>query len=266
MNLLLNASNLRFGGGLTVGRELLRAVLPLRTRDAIHILHPARCGYESLSQHPNVFLHEVPDSTRQTPWDRLQFHYHTTQRLIREHSIDKIISLGNVAIPAQDRPQLLYIQLPHLVYPESPAWQRMGWKEYMRNRAMVAWVTANLKHATTYALQTLVMQERFTKQFPIKEKKTILLPNAAVLPEYNHSITPLPAQYNATRPLRLLFLSKLYPHKNFDVLISLAKLIQEQSLPVTISLTLDASDSVATATFLQQLKQAQGTGCIILCG
>lgn len=250
MNLLLNASNLHHGGGKTVALQLIDGVAPLRPRDELYVLTPGGTEYEALTRHPNVHL--LPVTPRfHTNWLSKLYHLHRAfPAWCRRLSIDKVISLGNVAFPAGGRPQLVYIQLPQLVYHESPAWKLMDVRDFVSNSLMDQYVSWHLRYATSYAVQTEVMLGRLRSRFELPEEKSFLLPNTAIRNDLRGD-TQLPLM----PPLKLLFLSRYYPHKNFECLPALAELIEAKKLPVEITLTISAREGRAAARLLESVRR-----------
>src|SRR5215217_630349 len=171
MNVLLNASNLRFGGGLTVGLNLIEGLLLARPHHHFYLLHPAGLGYEAFSKYPNVTLYPLPDSFHVSFISKLWYNEYLFKRLCKRWHIDKVISLGNIGFPSGGRPQLVLIHLPHLVYPESPAWKRMEWHDFLKNSFMDQYAAYHLRFASMYAVQTEVMRARLCKRFDIPEQK-----------------------------------------------------------------------------------------------
>jgi glycosyltransferase involved in cell wall biosynthesis len=250
MNLLINASNLHHGGGKTVALQLIDAIAPLRPRDELYVLSPGGSEYEALRRHPNVHLITVPKRFHKNWLAKLYHLHHIFPRLCKKFAIDKVLSLGNVAFPAGGRPQLVYIQLPQLVYHESPAWKLMDVGNFISNSLMDQYVAWHLRYATSYAVQTEVMQGRLRSRFDLPEEKSYLLPNAAIrdATRVHTPLGPIP-------PLRLLFLSRYYPHKNFECLPALAQIIEERSLPVEITLTISAREGQAAGKILNEVRR-----------
>ncbi len=242
-------SNLRFGGGISVARNLMAAVIPLRTNDHFTLICPQDCGYETLTGW-NVEIIYVPGSFHSLPWVKYWYNHQKLPAIVKEKKIDKIVSLGNVAFPAEGIPQLLLIQNAWLVYPFSLAWKRTDAINRMKNRIMVRYIARHLKYATSYALQTPIMEQRFLKRFKTGDKKTYIVPNS-----FTPSTTPdntLP-DYDK-RPIRLLMLSKYYAYKDFSVLLPLAMIIKKKGLNIEIYLTIDKKESVAANWYLTKVK------------
>lgn len=255
MNLLLNASNLRHGGGKTVALQLLHGLAALRTQDRLYVLAPEQPEYTALSKYANLILLPLPARFHQSWPEKLRQNYLGFPALCRQYQIDKIVSLGNVAFPAKGIPQLVYLQLAQLVNHDSPAWKRMSKGEFLRNSLMDQYVAFQLRYASSFAVQTPVMQWRFAERFQVPESSIFILPNAAVTPE---GFVPKPLPEPAL-PLRLLFLSRYYDHKNFECMPELGRMIQDRQLPIEISLTLDASEAKGAA---RVLHACSGFHCI----
>jgi|GEM_PF-1626990 len=253
MNLLFNASNLTIGGGPSVVNGLLPALASLRETDMLHVAVPAGTPFEILSDIPNIKLYPAPRSCAKSLLGKWWYNHVLFHELADKVKAEKIISLGNVALNAGKRPQLLYLALPHLVYPYSPAWRSMRFSEYLRNRAMIAYITTQMQHARRIVVQTEVMKQRLVSRLGI-DKEIMVLPNAST--PLALDIPPLRTRpYTKTEPLRLLFLSKWYPHKNFDLLIPLGRLLRRLALPIEISLTISADESAGAKKIIDQIKE-----------
>lgn len=250
MNLLLNASNLRHGGGKTVALQLINGLAPLRPDDKLFVLAPQAPEYVELAKHPNISLLPLPDSFQHSWATKLRQMHFEFPKWCDRLKIDKVVSLGNAAFPAKGRPHLVYIQFPHLVYHDSPAWKKMDIRSFLRNSLMDQYVAFHMRYATSYAVQTEVMRRRFVARFKLAEKQIYILPNAPVELQETHP-KPLPTP---SQPLKLLFLSCYYPHKNFESLPRIAALLQQRKIPVRITLTIDPREAEGAAKILDELK------------
>lgn len=256
MNLLFNASNLRFGGGITVALHLLKAVIPMRKNDNLFIIAPRHCGYETLAGFDNVHIIFVPDQFHHSWKTKYYYNSFVFRKWVKKFAIDKVVSLGNIAFSANGLPQLVLIHNPHLLYPESPAWKKMNTRQMAFNKLMNAYTTAHLKYATVFAVQTDAMKERLADLFNIADEKIFLLPNA---------LESSRKQQTETRKYvggNLIFLSKYYPHKNFEILLPLARMIKERGDTITITLTIEAKESADTAKFLHTIQKERLNGII----
>jgi glycosyltransferase involved in cell wall biosynthesis len=251
MNLLLNASNLRHGGGKTVALQLINGLAPIRPNDRLYVIAPKTEEYSRLAKHENITLIPIGNNFHHSWLNKLYKTHISFPRLCDRLKIDKVVSLGNAAFPSNGRPHLVYIQLPQLVYHESQAWKRMDTKSFMRNSLMDQYVAFHLRYATSFAVQTDVMRARLVERFKLPAVRVNVLPNAPIEEEEHHpKPMPMPLQ-----PLKLLFLSRYYPHKNFECLPELAAIIKERNIPVEISLTISAKEAKGAEAILNAVKE-----------
>lgn len=250
MNLLLNASNLRHGGGKTVALQLLNGIAPLRAADKLYVIAPATPEYAALTKHPNISLLPLPGNYHSSWLAKLLQMHRAFPKWCDRLQIDKVISLGNAAFPAKSRPHLVYIQLAQLVYHESPAWKMMDMRAFLRNSLMDQYVAYYMRYASSYAVQTEVMRRRIIERFKLDEERVYILPNAPIEnDDFHPKPLPLPMQ-----PLKLLFLSRYYPHKNYECLPAVAALLKERNVPVSITLTISEQEGKGAAAILEALK------------
>ncbi len=250
MNLLLNASNLSHGGGKTVALQLLNAVAPLRPDDKLYVLAPRIPEYEAIARHPNVAILPLPDSYHRSWLTKMLQMHRAFPKWCERLKIDKVVSLGNAAFPSKGRPHLVHIQLPQLVYHESPAWKTMDMRSFLRNSIMDQYVAMHLRYASSYSVQTEVMRSRLIARFKLPEALVHILPNAPIeAGDVHPKSLPQPL-----KPLRLLFLSRYYPHKNFECLPALAAILKERGIPVEITLTISRDESKGAAALLDSVR------------
>lgn len=266
MKLFINASNLRFGGGKTVGINIVNYYLNHQAVTSIVLVAPQDCGYERFSNSgsklkivyfPKIFNKSV---------FKLLTNYAVLPSLIRKHKPDFVLSLGNIAVPTS-RPQFLLIQQSYLAYPDTVLWQRLrenDKKFYFYISNMVRLIAANLKYADVYGVQTEVIRERLHRYYKIPLKDICVVPNAISFTTGDHKPgLPLPAD---KEDIKLLFLSKYYPHKNYEILYEVGKEIVKRNLPVKITVTLDANESESAAAFLENIRSMQLDKVIVNAG
>ncbi len=250
MNLLLNASNLRHGGGKTVALQLIKGLAPIRPDDKIYVLAPKTAEYEAATAFPNVTLLPLSESYHNS-WVSKMWHMHQSfPKWCKRLAIDKVVSLGNAAFPSKGCPQLVYIQLPQLVYHESQAWKQMEMGAFLRNSLMDSYVAMHLRYASSYAVQTDVMKARLIARFKLPDERVHVLPNA---PLEEGDVHPKPIS-RSLQPMKLLFLSRYYPHKNFEILPRVAELLEERNIPVEITLTITKDEAKGAAAVLDTLR------------
>jgi glycosyltransferase involved in cell wall biosynthesis len=235
MHILINAANVRFGGGVTVAKNIIKSLLDHGDpRDSYCLLLPKIEGY-SFETLPNLTVRYVPDTFHFNYWNKAKFIRFGFSRLVEDEKAALVLSLGNVAFPCKV-PQLLLIQNAYLFYPESVLWRRLPFKFKLYVKLANKQTAFYLKYADKYLVQTSVMKERLHRLFQIKRENIDILPNV-VSYQSQPKIEPLDVNSAADSGIRLLFLSKYYPHKNYDILIPLARIIKNRGIKISISLT-----------------------------
>lgn len=250
MNILINAAGLHEGAGRRIAQQFLNRLAPLRPDDRLYVIAAPDAGYESLARFRQIHLLTLPESYQRSRLVQLWHLYHVFPAWCRQFNIDKIVSLGNVAFPSGGRPQAVYLQLPQLAYHESAAWKLMDNGAFLRSSLTDQFVAMHLRFASAYAVPSEPMRRRLAARFRLPEQKIHLLPHTAVSSDHpGRALLPRPEG-----PLRLLFLSRYLPYKHFECLPALAQVIEEQQLPVEITLTLDRREGKAAAEILQAVS------------
>jgi glycosyltransferase involved in cell wall biosynthesis len=176
---------------------------------------------------------------------------------------DYILSLGNVAIPTR-KPQLLLIMMPYLAYPESIMWEKIKTSHrkflfYINN--VLRLIKANLKYASVLCVQTEVMKNRLSTLYNIPAGKIFVMPCAVSFT--SSKLTVGRVKDKEDKGIKLLFLSKYYLHKNFEILYEVGKEILNKKLDIKISVTIDATENEGSREFLENIEKMNLTSVII---
>lgn len=247
--LFMNCANLRFGGAKTVGLNILH-YFKNNWVDAQHkmiIVAPENSGYEQFLG-DNVVLELIPQKYH-LPFLKPLLNYAKLPNLAKKYAPDFIFSLGNIAFKSPYT-QMVLIHIPYPVYPESPVWKNLSLKYSFYLRSMVKMITTNLKYAGFVFVQTATMKRRLHQHLNIPFESIYTMPNSV---SFTSLVSVAPMDFSK-KEKSLLLLSKLYPHKNFDILIPVAEEIKRRNLPVSISVTLSKSDNKESAVFLAEVE------------
>lgn len=245
MKILINAANVRFGGGVTVAKNIIKSIVAKKEFAEIVLLLPQNAGYD-FDGEPQVQCIYIPDKFHSDYLFKAVFVRSGFAKMVDNIQPDVVFSLGNVAFPC-NKPHLLLIQNAYLFYPESVLWKRLPFKFKLYVKFANLQTKTYLKKATHYMVQTAVMKERLHRLFKVSNDKIEVLPNVVSYQskDIDRSKNVLPLKDSTT--IKLLFLSKFYAHKNYDILIPVAKLIKKRNLPFKIHLTLDTAENLSLA-------------------
>lgn len=138
-------------------------------------------------------------------------------KIEKESNCDCIICTSGPIYWTPKKPMLIGYNLPHLIYPESPYFNRIPL--WMKLRWKVRWATHKAryrKEASTIFVQTEDVNQRLRKI--LKTDRIITISNT-----YNNAYDiqkdyPNKLPQRASNEIRLLTISAFYKHKNFEII------------------------------------------------
>ncbi len=258
MRILLNATSLATAGGLSVGLNFLHAFSKSSFDHEVHAFVPRGRGYEDISD-DRVRIHVVPGRYDVGP---LRFPV-VSRWLVRQiHAIapDVVFSMGNIALPTSV-PQLLLFHWAYAIYPESVVWERMDWRSYVERRARLHAFRRRLRFATAVAVQTETARARMRRLYGVEWLEVI--PNAVTLPVLGGSNGQRLVPRDPSARWTLLCLTRYYPHKNLEVLVPVARKLEELGSGGRILLTLAADQHPRARSLLRRIER-EGLGHVLV--
>ena len=262
MRLFINAINLSSAGGLNVTLNFLKCLNAHRPHGwEVHVVAPRHCGYEAL---PTDWLRIIWRPNGFTNWvARLYTDYGWVPSLLEKIDPDIVFTMGNFATPTAIR-QVLLLQNAHLIYHnERNVRKRLNWRRTVDKRVRNYVFGQRLKYADVLLVQTETMRKRIQQIYP-QQSSVYLFPNA---------YTQLAAQTDYQLPFvrepdvrYLMCLSRYYTSKNIEILVDVARLIQQRNLPYRILLTIDAGQHPNARRLLNGIRHGRLTNVIINIG
>lgn len=171
--------------------------------------------------------------------------------IILNHQVSKVYSLGNIAYKTNNVDQVVLMQNAFSTLDDERIWNKFSYSDRIYLKLMQFSILNNLKYASKIVVQTNTQKLALQKRLKIANNKIVIVPNHIDLVK----IGPLKKEnvvFDGSS-LKLLFLSKYYAHKNFEILKKVCALIIERKLPVQITLTLDEGNKV-DSRLLESLK------------
>jgi glycosyltransferase involved in cell wall biosynthesis len=264
MRVFIHAATLKVGGGKSVATNFLKEtaiILAQHQTDFITAVVPNHEDYQAIHS-PFIKLITVPHWL-QNPIMRFFIMDIWIMTQLKKSQPDVIYSMGNIALPEKKIPQVLLFHNPHMIYPESPVWKIMHWKDVVYNRVSLFLFKKRLKYATTVLVQTETAGNRLKKYFGIKS--FVVTPNAIALQYATSDQIPTNFSPNSTN-IYLFCLSHYYPHKNLEIFIPLAKKIKAANLPYRIIVTLAPNQHPEAKHFLKNIETEGLTDIILNAG
>lgn len=252
MRIFVHAATLKVGGGKSVATNFLKQaalILAENQTDFIVAIVPNNEDYLAIHS-PFIKLITVPHWLH-NPIMRFFIMDLWIMVQLKKAQPDVIYSMGNIALPEKKIPQVLLFHNPHMIYPESPVWKMMHWKDVIYNRASLFLFKRRLKYATKVLVQTETAGNRLKKYFGLKN--FVITPNAIALQPSTTEQNPANFSPNPNN-IYLFCLSHYYPHKNLEIFIPLAKRIKAEKLPFKIIITLAPNQHPGAKELLKNIE------------
>ena len=178
--------------------------------------------------------------------------------LIKKYQIDCIVNFGDIVIPVR-KPQLYLFDWSYAVYPDSIVWKRMDFRSCFVRKIKLAAFKININRASRVIAQTQTMKTRLETIHGLNNVE--LVPNPVTLEAVSGA-----GSVDYKFPLdsfKLLYLTHYYPHKNLEILIPLARKVEELSLPYSFIITIDGNQHKMAQKFINKVK-SEGLDKIII--
>ena len=222
MRLALIAHGLRAGGGISVGKNIIKTLGELAPDVRYFVSFPAGHGYESCIE--GLRSREVIKYCGSGNLiSRYCFEFNKLAKHIEMFKPDLILCLGNLLVQGVKFPQLLLVHNPYYVYPRKHHGS-LPMPSRILLRIQIQFFKNDLKKAQAILCQTETMESRIRSRFSY-QGKTYRMPNAVSKLIELSSPRPSPMKSDRWKSIKnkkkLLFLSAYYTHKNFECVLEL---------------------------------------------
>ncbi len=257
MRIVIAAHNLRSGGGISVGRNIIAAFGRLAPQHQYLVTAPTGLGYEQichgLPKHELSLFHYGGNMVR-----RYIYEAYALPSLVGRFRADAALCLGNVALQRTNVPQAVLLHNPYYVYPS----RHYGRATTLQLRLLVAlkrWQFArDLQKVRLLMCQTDAMRARvrtaYGYQGPIR-----ICPNAVsrfTLEGSSNSLPALPSSLQRVADKRRLFcLTAYYTHKNLEAVVDLFHQKREVLRDYAAVLTIDPSQGSGAKKLLHSIRR-----------
>jgi glycosyltransferase involved in cell wall biosynthesis len=254
MKIAIVAHGLSSAGGLSVARNIINSLAHVTPQHNYMFVLPEQVGYEELGLAETHYVVYV--SRRGGVLKRILYDLFVLPPLIRRWTPDIVFCLGNFGLRNPRCFQAILYHKPHFVYPEVRFSQPLGAR--LKNWLIKRQIQYSLSKTDIVFCQTAAIRERFKKAFCYRGVIDIL-PNAvSQFVEYGGngpSDRPNDSQFGFdSSKIKLLALTRYYPHKNLDIIVNLFQQYREELKGVSIILTIDKSQHAGAKKLLERVK------------
>lgn len=248
------AHALTAGGGISVGRNLIRSLQQELPHALFQVFIPADLDYESCVVLPEQT--EVHTCHKQkNVLQRLAYDFFYLEGKIKKFQPDLVLCLGNRGVKYSECIQLLLCHDPHLFYPT-----RFYATEIVKKK-MLKWLqrrrlASDLCKTDILLLQTEVAADRIREMYGYRGE-VVLLPNAVSI-DVIDSAQPraIPERVRAeSSAFKIFYLTRYYPHKNIELLIQLFNRYRKELADCRLFITVEASQHPLAKRLLMEIEQ-----------
>ena len=230
--ILINANNIKQGGGLSVLMSFLSffkksdndlvIIVPNNLIDNLQI--------KEFENEKNFIFRYVPSNFLY----RVFFYNFFVKKICNIYNVNKIYTLGNIALKIEIY-QVLLIQNAFPFIEDDAIINRFPLKFRLYIKLMSKAIIRQVKYANVVFVQTNVIKKCLNLYYSNLDIR--IFPNVQNIPYCNNDVIPI-----ISENINCLFLSNYYPHKNFEILFGLIPKINELKLPIKITITLSESE------------------------
>lgn len=222
---LVNASNLKVGGGLQVADSICGMLAKMEKHQFVIVLSSyLQTTLKRVENENNIsaYCYDVPDTISTIVLGRDSF----MDSLVEKHHIDAVLTVFGPSRWKPRVPHLSGFAIPHLLIPESPYFKKISWKEKLRLRLYGNVVKWSLKRsADCFWTENPFTTKRLKKLLKSKDVYTVsnyynqvfdhvdLWERSIRLPEFDG--------------VTCLSVSSPSPHKNFGIIEDIVRYLRE---------------------------------------
>ncbi|MBN1597451.1 MAG: glycosyltransferase [Bacteroidales bacterium] len=241
--IFINASTVKYSGGLYIGLDIIRTLIECREFKIMLVCPriPAYKEFEKL-----VTIRYVPEFFYFYLF-RPILDFIRIRKYINKFNPDKIISLGN--LPAVSRFYQIFFHDNAFISGNYKNLIKLGLIQKIRRRIF----NSRLKYVDKIIVQTQLEKQNLEISFSDLPVVKVIPP---MLPSHLLIKTPIKEYSHVNSGFqKILCLSRYYRHKNIEILYEAAELCYNKLLPVQFIITVDTSQGRKARQLLQKIKK-----------
>ena len=223
MNILVNASNLKAGGGLQVADSICKSLCHFPQHKFLVVLSTffPKTGKEiENNDNVEVYIYNIKNNIQTLIFGRDKY----LDGLVEYNQIEVVLTVFG---PSRWNPRCVHISgfaMPHLVFPESPFFSRLYWNEKIRISLRICMLDYYFRRSTHFFVtENPMVSERVSKRF--KGSKVYTVTN------YYNQVFDQPEKWVSHKlpefdGVSLINISTPYPHKNLNIAIDILKFMK----------------------------------------
>lgn len=251
MRVAVIAHGLRAGGGESVGINIIKALADVRPAHTYFATIPGKQTYIAATQSLGWDIHRFH---HRSYVHRAYFDAVTLPALLGRFKPDVIFGLGNILVRYRGAFQAILIHNPYLVY-RNTSIPGLSHADRIINALNFTRLKQAIPNVGLVFCQTPVMADRFRNTFGY-DGPIALLPNAVsrLISEPSPHEETRPIRED-TSPLRLLTLTRYYPHKNLEAIVNCFSAHRRDLTNITVTLTISPDQHTNARKLLRRIEE-----------
>lgn len=250
MNVLINFSTLKKGGGQNVGLNFLHSFLYLphkNDNDFYYVVSQGSALEKLLKENGQAEKMVVVSSN---PLKRICQEFFTSNNIIKRFNIDIVYTYFGYALYPKKVPQVIGCAVSNVFYPEIDFWsQYHGFKRWVRD-ITDKYRIWGIKRADGIIFETDILNKRSKEVLHVKGVTTTIRPSISI--DYENEEICLNIQSEEKRGL---FLCGWQLNKNILSIPAIAHVLKQKNIPFTFILTAPEDHSMCHRMFLNEVKR-----------
>jgi len=243
-SILINGISAKSGGGKSILANFLTLLSLRDNKEKFVVIVPDDKEYLEYSRES---VHVIP--LKNSNLHLFRFYFSTIRKIIRNYNVSVIFNLADIIAPVPTR-QIYLFDWPFALYPHSIAWKKLGKKEWLFRKVKLYLIRRWIHLPVLIIAQTKVSAEKIKQIFAVTNVE--IVPNAVSVDNLTGG-QPRDFALPKNR-IRFLYLTKYYPHKNIEIFIPLARIIQQRGLPYSLIITIDEHQHAGAKKILDKIK------------
>lgn len=251
----IDASNLTGTGGTIVGLNLLKFLSATSPDDTFLYYLPDTHEFRALKPTPNtIFIFRKWPIGIKNNLSRLFDLHIRLPSMVKSFKADACLTLGDIGPIKLSCKHIIFVHQPMLISSDSQLSGRGSWS-FFKKYYLLKHFAVSLNNVSQIIVQTPIMAKHIAEQYQFDLRQISVMPQP--VPEHVKSNTPCelhPVIASCRKPIKLLFLSQYYSHKNHAILPLVLREIKKRGMQdsVQIFTTLDEK-CVSSVTYLRDL-------------
>lgn len=253
----VNGISAKSGGGRSILTNFLKVARNRDDRFEYIVAVPSLDGYEELAN----------DRIRLIP---MNWQSHTAliplantallPRRVRQLGCNLVFNLSDIPMRTT-APQVLLFDWPYAIYTESPAWNMMSCKDKAVRSAKLFFFKLLARHVDLTVAQSQLVREQLEIQYGLSP--VVVIGNS----HYMENTKASPSRdFQLGDGFKALCISRYYTHKNFEIMLPLARLIKERRSDIKLIVTLEPKEADGARQFLNAVTEADLDDIIVNLG